>query len=420
MDESAYTHPIRAKCPSPKDLPKIFDTIAYVKGASCIRMIYFFIGKEKFKSAITVYLEKFRYKNTTTEDLENVFLDHIHINLRGLMYQWVNISGHPALYVYISANKQSLVIDQFPFPKNMNSNIPDDKVIWKIPLFIKTHEKEYIILMEEKTLILNFKEDLNVEYQKLISFEHFVKVNYDMKGFYRVFYNTKQHIENFKDNFAAGENLFEKNLMNIEDTSSNTFFNSIKNKFMKNKNYFFENILLNTLIHNHKQLTAFDIVGIICDYLIINDFSTLLLILDKIKPIDDYLVLFYTNKIYNHIKNQLFKYLPYKDFLLNEKNELFKNDFNFNHSNESEEINNFLNGNYEVLFESIEKLNKNLFTKIINFDSAEKELFDKVYVKDPLCYLNELKDEFLELALYFSTSVVKNQELISYIFDLNQ
>lgn len=408
IDESQYTHPIRAKCPSPKDLPKIFDTISYVKGASCIRMIYFFIGKEKFKDAITFYLEKFRYKNTTTEDLEDVFLERINVDLKALMQQWVSISGHPALYVYLSSDKLSLVIDQFPFPNNLNTGIQDANVIWKIPLFVKTHEKEFVILMEQKTLVLRLKEDLNIEYDKLLAFEHFVKVNFDMTGFYRVFYNTKEQIDNYKNNFAA-ENLSE-NLMNVEETSSNN------NKFLNNKKYFFDNILLNTLIHNHKKLSAFDIVGIICDYLIINDYSTILIIIDRIKPIEDYLILFYTNKIYSLIKNQLFKYLPFKEFLLNEnKSELFRDDFDFKPSKKSEEINNFLNGNYEVLFNSIEKLHKNLFAKIINYDSIQSELFEKVYVKDPLCYLNESKDEFLELALYFSTSVVKSQELISYI-----
>lgn len=408
IDESPYTHPVRGVCPSPRNLPVIFDTISYAKGASCIRMLYFFVGKETFSEVISKYLIEFKYKNTNTQNLWNVFKKFTNFDIESIMYNWVNVSGHPALYVNISDDKQKLIINQSPFPKNLNLNIDENKLLWKIPLFIKTQDKEIIFLMDTKSLELELEKDLNISYEKLASYEHFIKINFDMKGFYRVFYDTKENVESYKNRFS--------NLMNEEGGGSSSVYFDSKENWKNNKKYLFENLLLFSLLTNHKKLSSLDIVGIMNDYLIINDFSTCLNIIDMIKPVTDYLVLFYVHKIYNFLRSYLFKYSPFKEFLLEGSKELLKNEFEFfKFPKESQEIEKFLKEDYNLLFEIMEKLNDNLFSKVIDFESLKEEYFEKIYVKDPLCYLNESKDEFLELALYYGTCVGKNQDIINYI-----
>ena len=49
----------------------VFDTISYDKGCSLNRMLYFFLGKERFTQGLTNYLNHFAYKNATTIDLWN-------------------------------------------------------------------------------------------------------------------------------------------------------------------------------------------------------------------------------------------------------------------------------------------------------------------------------------------------------------
>ena len=50
-------------------MDEIFDSISYNKGASVIRMLHDFIGREAFKNGMKHYLTTHSYQNTQTEDL---------------------------------------------------------------------------------------------------------------------------------------------------------------------------------------------------------------------------------------------------------------------------------------------------------------------------------------------------------------
>jgi aminopeptidase N len=113
IDERPTTHPVRCEVPSPRNLPDIFDTISYAKGASIIRMLSFFVGKEKFRTAIMAYMEKFKYQNTKTKDLWDTFKDTIQVDVEPVMDSWLNLSGHPALDVELKQNENSEWIIKF-------------------------------------------------------------------------------------------------------------------------------------------------------------------------------------------------------------------------------------------------------------------------------------------------------------------
>ncbi len=441
-DESPYTHPVRGICPSTKNLPQIFDTISSAKGASCIRMFYFCISEqEDVRIIVQKFIKKFKFKNITTKDLCKVIEENVDINAIFTWEEWINISGHPALYIYFSEDKKNLIIYQYPFPKNLN--LSKYKSIWNIPIFIKTSEYEKLLFLCDRMISINLKEELNLDYERLLISEQFIKINHDMKGFYRVFYTTKERIDDYKNNFGNkidnedSENQINENIA-IDDlhyikANSNRNKNELetnlivikendlqrnKNEFYINRKYFFNNVFINTLINNHKKLSVFDIVGIINDHLIINDFSTCLFIIDKIKPVKDYLILFYVNKIYNYFKSQLNKYISFKELLLDQKREFYNLEFDTLGKfplGEGQEIYNFLDKDYSIIFNLIDKINNNIFSKVISTDKIKDYLVDKIYVNDPLCYLDESKDEFLELGLHYSTCVNKDYDIISYI-----
>jgi aminopeptidase N len=46
----------------PTEVDEIFDDISYNKGASVIRMLYYWIGSEKFKQGMSKYLTKYSFK----------------------------------------------------------------------------------------------------------------------------------------------------------------------------------------------------------------------------------------------------------------------------------------------------------------------------------------------------------------------
>jgi len=381
------------------------ENMLSIKVTCILKMISLCIGKENFKDILTEYILKSYNQNIKANTFGEIFFRKTKLNFHYFMDEWLNFYGHPALYICLSDDKKLLILEQHPFPNNINQNRDDNSVIWKIPLFIRTHEKDKIIFMDEgKRITLDLKEDLNIEYDKLIKKEHFIKINYDMNGFYRVFYNSKEEVDKFNYNIRTNVNIYDSKSKFIE------LEKSIKNGFC-----YFENILLNTLIHNYKKLTSIDIVGIIGDYFIINDFSTCFFIIDNIKDNDDYFILSFINKIYNKINSLISKYTPFKELI---RDEIIGKKYLTNDFNSFLDVKNFskyLKINYLELFKIIENLNNNFFSQLINFESIKDKLFDKIFVKDPLCYLNETNDEYLALALRFLTSLNKNDDLINFI-----
>lgn len=341
IDERPTTHPVRGNIPCPREISNIFDTISYAKGASIIRMLSFYVGKDNFRTAIINYLEKYQYQNTKTHNLWDTFKAVLGIDVEPIMDSWLNLSGHPALNVELNSGSNEIVIQQSPFPSNFNKG--NDNPLWKIPLFIRTKEKEYIFLMEEKEYKINIKEKFNISYEDLLSKNNFIKVNCDMQGFYRVFYKS--------------------------------------------------DILLNTMLNpkNNSQLTHFDIAGLLSDYFSVNNITTCLNILDAIKPITNYIVLFYAMKIYNWIKEVSFQFTSFHDLLVLEN--MYKDKYE-KHVNIQNKVNNF-------------------YSSLINVD---KELLkEKIYLRDSSAYMNEQEDEFHELALHIYTMIQKDQDLIHYI-----
>lgn len=55
-DSKARTHPMTNDVNSPQEILSMFNTIAYDKGASIIRMTEHIIGKANFQSAVQQYI----------------------------------------------------------------------------------------------------------------------------------------------------------------------------------------------------------------------------------------------------------------------------------------------------------------------------------------------------------------------------
>ncbi|GAB9472089.1 hypothetical protein Gpo141_00009280, partial [Globisporangium polare] len=62
-DAMTTSHPIEVVVNHPHEADEIFDTISYNKGASVVRMLSEFLGREVFYKGVSAYLVKFSYKN---------------------------------------------------------------------------------------------------------------------------------------------------------------------------------------------------------------------------------------------------------------------------------------------------------------------------------------------------------------------
>ena len=69
QDQLSTTHPIVAPINDLNDTYVNFDGITYAKGASVLKQLVFYVGREKFFKGINNYLNKHAYSNATLVDL---------------------------------------------------------------------------------------------------------------------------------------------------------------------------------------------------------------------------------------------------------------------------------------------------------------------------------------------------------------
>lgn len=173
-DALKSTHPIEAKVHSPEEIEELFDEISYGKGASILRMIEAYIGKEKFQKGVSNYLQQFRYSNAAGSDLWNHLEKASGVNVSCVMNDWISKTGYPVVKASLSAGKLSLEQERF-----LQSGATE-KQTWLIPLTLEIDGKPQLILLEKE------KTEVKVSNPKSL------KINVDRTGFYRTDYQSDE------------------------------------------------------------------------------------------------------------------------------------------------------------------------------------------------------------------------------------
>jgi aminopeptidase N len=75
----------------------MFDTITYQKGGAVIHMLRETVGDETFWKGINIYLERHKFGNVESTDLQKVMEEVSHTNLEWFFAQWVYGGGYPKI-----------------------------------------------------------------------------------------------------------------------------------------------------------------------------------------------------------------------------------------------------------------------------------------------------------------------------------
>ncbi|XP_019614242.1 PREDICTED: puromycin-sensitive aminopeptidase-like isoform X6 [Branchiostoma belcheri] len=185
LDALKNSHPIEVPVGHPDEVDEIFDTISYSKGASVIRMLHDFIGDEDFRKGMNLYLTKFMYKNTFTEDLWASLGQASGKPVDKIMSTWTKQMGFPVLEVSATQEGTSRVlkIKQSKFCAEGPSE--DDSSLWMVPVSISTSQSPATAV---KTLLLDQRETtVTIDNVKP---DDWVKLNPGTVGFYRTQYSS--------------------------------------------------------------------------------------------------------------------------------------------------------------------------------------------------------------------------------------
>jgi aminopeptidase N len=179
-DSLRSTHPILQPIVSESQANDAFDQITYIKGQSFLRMLENYLGEEKFRDGMRLYMSRHRYSSTTTEDLWVALEKASGKPVRAISAGWTEQPGLPVINVNSTCEggKNLIRLEQERF----TVQDPDAKPLqWMVPIALgdltKTKSTR-VELLTNKSATVTFPNCDGV-----------IKANFGDAGYYRVSYS---------------------------------------------------------------------------------------------------------------------------------------------------------------------------------------------------------------------------------------
>ncbi|TTZ20721.1 Thyrotropin-releasing hormone-degrading ectoenzyme [Bagarius yarrelli] len=133
LDGLVSSHPISQEVFEAADIDRVFDWIAYKKGAALIRMLANVMGQAVFQKGINDYLMTHMYGNAARDDLWNKFSEAMQsegkdINIKQVMDVWTLQMGYPVVTISKNERLANLVTinqEHFIYDMEAKSRSPD-------------------------------------------------------------------------------------------------------------------------------------------------------------------------------------------------------------------------------------------------------------------------------------------------------
>ena len=108
-DQLSTTHPIVAEIRDLRDVEVNFDGITYAKGASVLKQLVAYVGREPFREGLRAYFRKHAWGNTTLDDLLDELEATSGRDLRSWSAQWLETAGVNTLRPLIETDADGII-----------------------------------------------------------------------------------------------------------------------------------------------------------------------------------------------------------------------------------------------------------------------------------------------------------------------
>ncbi|XP_051547222.1 thyrotropin-releasing hormone-degrading ectoenzyme-like [Myxocyprinus asiaticus] len=155
LDGLATSHPISQQVFEATDIDRVFDWIAYKKGAALIRMLANVMGQSLFQRALNDYLMTHMYGNAARDDLWNKLSEAMQregkdINITEVMDRWTLQMGYPVVTISKTNsldNNVSISQEHFVYDTDAKIHHPElfnKSFQWQIPLTLTVGNSSHI------------------------------------------------------------------------------------------------------------------------------------------------------------------------------------------------------------------------------------------------------------------------------------
>ncbi|XP_036429797.1 glutamyl aminopeptidase [Colossoma macropomum] len=182
-DALLSSHPIIVDVSTPAEITSVFDAISYSKGASILRMLESWIGRDMFRDGCRKYLKDHTFQNAKTSDFWKAQAEVSGVNVADVMDTWTKQMGYPVLDLISSNTESKLTQQRFLLDPNADPSQPSSPLGYKWTIPVQWHS-----LTSNKSSTIMFN---NADSEILIdgyspSTDGLIKVNKEHMGFYRV------------------------------------------------------------------------------------------------------------------------------------------------------------------------------------------------------------------------------------------
>eukprot|EP00064_Thunnus_orientalis_P012145 superscaffoldBa00001824_g12179 len=188
-DALLSSHPIIVNVSTPAEITSVFDAISYNKGASILRMLEDWMGKDVFRDGCRKYLKDYHFKNAKTDNFWASLASVSGLPVAEVMDTWTKQMGYPLLNLFVSEGTAKLSQKRFLLDPKADASQPPSALgySWTIPVrWHSVKSNKNILTMFDKSnkeLIIN-------NYSP--SVDGLLKINHDHIGFYRVNHDGHQ------------------------------------------------------------------------------------------------------------------------------------------------------------------------------------------------------------------------------------
>ncbi|XP_071400081.1 glutamyl aminopeptidase [Centroberyx affinis] len=182
-DALLSSHPIIVNVSTPSEITSVFDAISYSKGASILRMLEDWMGRDKFRDGCRKYLKDFHFQNAKTANFWASLANVSGLPVAEVMDTWTKQMGYPVLNLSVSETGAKLKQERFLLDPNADASQPPTPLSYKWTIPVKWHS-----VMSNKNMSVMFDKS-NTELvvpDYSLPMDGLLKINNDHIGFYRV------------------------------------------------------------------------------------------------------------------------------------------------------------------------------------------------------------------------------------------
>ena len=191
IDALDTTRPIEFPVERPEEAEGMFDVLTYQKGAAVLRMLERYVGADRFRTGISLYIAAHSHANTETSDLWDAVEEATGEPARSIMDSWILQGGFPMVTATLGEGAR-VTLTQRRFRYLHPGNDDGDAESWLIPVHVRASVGGRLVrrrlLLDAGGSTVDLAGDCDKDTDQDLDW---VVVNEHAGGFYRVGYDAE-------------------------------------------------------------------------------------------------------------------------------------------------------------------------------------------------------------------------------------